>query len=65
MRLKINGESMDCKADTVRALLKELCINAPAVAVEVNFSIVSKKDFDTFALKENDQVEIVNFVGGG
>ncbi len=65
MRLKVNGEPMDCMAETVQALLQELGVKAQAVAVEVNFSIVSKKDFGAFPLKEGDQVEIVNFVGGG
>ena len=65
MRIKVNGEFIDSKADTVQALLEELGIKARAVAVEVNFSIISKKDFSTFHLKGNDQVEIVNFVGGG
>ncbi|MDA8089069.1 MAG: sulfur carrier protein ThiS [Nitrospiraceae bacterium] len=65
MKLKVNGQSIDSNAGTVQALIDELGIKAPAVAVEVNFSIVSKKDYSTFPLKEEDQVEIVNFVGGG
>ena len=65
MRLKVNGESIECSAHTVEGLLEELGISAPAVAVEVNQAIVKKKDFRTFALREEDQVEIVNFVGGG
>lgn len=65
MRLKVNGELIECSAGTVAALLEELGVSAPAVAVEVNLAIVKKKDFGTFALKEDDQVEIVNFVGGG
>ena len=65
MRLKVNGEPIECGARTVGGLLEELGISAPAVAVEVNSVIVKKKDFTNFALKEDDQVEIVNFVGGG
>ena len=65
MRLKINGEWIECRAATVSALLEELGVNALAVAVEVNLVIVKKKDFLTFALKEEDHLEIVNFVGGG
>ncbi len=65
MRLTVNGETVDCRAGTVRELLDELGVKARAVAVEVNLSIVGKKDFETFPLKEGDHVEIVNFVGGG
>ena len=65
MRLWVNGDMIECRAATVSALLEELGVKAPAVAVEVNLSIVKKKDFGTFVLKEEDRVEIVNFVGGG
>ncbi|MDA8387212.1 MAG: sulfur carrier protein ThiS [Nitrospiraceae bacterium] len=65
MRLMVNGDWIQSRAETVSALLEELGVNAPAVAVEVNLAIVKKKDFGTFALKEEDRVEIVNFVGGG
>ncbi|MDA8172151.1 MAG: sulfur carrier protein ThiS [Nitrospiraceae bacterium] len=65
MRLKVNGEFIECRAGTVGALLVELGISAPAVAVEVNLAVVRKQDFGSFALKEGDQVEVVNFVGGG
>jgi sulfur carrier protein len=38
----------------------------PLVAVvEVNKSIVKKKDFDKTVLNSNDTVEILRFVGGG
>ena len=35
------------------------------VAVEVNLIIVKKADYDKYALREGDLIEIVNFVGGG
>lgn len=50
---------------TLRELLDELGINNNAFAVEVNLSIVRKKDYADFLLHEGDRVEIVNFVGGG
>ncbi|HSB30154.1 MAG TPA: sulfur carrier protein ThiS [Candidatus Sulfobium mesophilum] len=66
MKLKINGKTVDnVKAATVIELLDELNVHSGRVAVEVNLSIIRKADYDSFALKDGDAVEIVNFVGGG
>ncbi len=66
MRLKINGETRDnLKAATVMELMDELKIQPGRVAVEVNLAIIRKADYGSFALKDGDTVEIVNFVGGG
>jgi sulfur carrier protein len=66
MRLKVNGETREnVAASTVAELLEELEVPAGRVAVEVNLTIVRKAEYGSFALKEGDTVEIVNFVGGG
>jgi len=65
MKLRVNGERLETGAGTVEALLGELNIRREGVAVEVNLAIVKKKDYPGFALKEGDEVEIVNLVGGG
>jgi sulfur carrier protein len=66
MRLKINGETKEnIRATTVKELLDELGITTGRVAVEVNVSIVKKADYETFRMKDDDVIEIVNFVGGG
>lgn len=66
MTLTINGENRDdVEAATVKALLDVLKIQTGRVAVEVNFAVVKKSDYENFMLKDGDVVEIVNFVGGG
>jgi len=65
MKIKVNGDVTETKAGTVEALLSELNLRREGVAVEVNLAIVKKKDYAGFALKEGDEVEIVNLVGGG
>jgi len=66
MKLTLNGEIFDTsKAETIRDLLDELGIESVRVAVEVNLTIVKKADYTAFKLKDGDNVEIVNFVGGG
>jgi sulfur carrier protein len=66
MGLTINGELKEhIRATTVQELLNELGIPSGRVAVEVNLSIISKKDFHSFRIHDGDEIEIVNFVGGG
>jgi len=66
MRLTVNGEILETtEASTVVELLNKLSIEPSRVAVEVNLSIIKKTDYSTFRLNEGDNVEIINFVGGG
>lgn len=66
MRITINGERKDnISATTIQELLGELGIDSGRVAVEVNLSIIRKKDFPLFRIHDGDEIEIVNFVGGG
>jgi thiamine biosynthesis protein ThiS len=50
---------------TVSDLLTRLDIDARRVAMEHNLTVLKRAAFQTTALREGDQVEIVNFVGGG
>lgn len=65
MRIKINGEDRDIYAGTITELLEELKTIPARVAVEVNYNVIKKVDYNTCRLKEGDIVEIVYFVGGG
>ncbi len=65
MKLVVNGEQVDSGAGTVQELLNALKIEPGRVAVEVNFSIVKKAEYESYRLKDGDKIEIVNFVGGG
>jgi thiamine biosynthesis protein ThiS len=50
---------------TVSELLAQLDIDPRSVAVERNFVVVKRDHYATTSLAEGDQIEIVNFVGGG
>ena len=63
--LKVNGESKKTDATTVEDLLKELGLAGQAVAVEVNQSVVPKKQHGESPLNDGDTVELVTLVGGG
>jgi sulfur carrier protein len=64
--ITLNGEPYELPGPlTVTALLGHLHIDARLVAVEVNLTVLKRATFETTIVSEGDQVEIVNFVGGG
>ena len=50
---------------TVAALLAQLDIDPRRVAVEHNLIVLKRETFVTTLVQDGDEVEIVNFVGGG
>jgi thiamine biosynthesis protein ThiS len=66
LRIRLNGEPYDLDAPmSVSALLASLDIDARRVAVEHNFVVVQRARYDDTIVNDGDDVEIVNFVGGG
>jgi len=66
MRIELNGERRELEpGTTVLQLLRRLGIDAQPVAVERNREIVPRAQHGTTTLIEGDQVEVVQFVGGG
>jgi sulfur carrier protein len=66
MKLIVNGENLEVKDSiTIEELLNDLKIKDKAMAVAVNMEIVKKENWDKFIPKENDKIEILQFVGGG
>ena len=65
MKLLINGEEKQVKAQRIDELLAELGLDAQPVAVEVNRTVVPKRVHDQTTLSEGDRIELVTLVGGG
>ena len=66
MKIVLNGDPFELAGPrTIAALLSELEIDARRVAVEHNLIVLKRAAFETTEVREGDQVEIVNFVGGG
>ena len=66
LTIQLNGEPVEIQGPlTVSELLARLEIDARRVAVEHNLVVVKRTAFDATVVGEGDQVEIVNFVGGG
>jgi sulfur carrier protein len=64
--ITLNGELQDVPGPlTVSELLRHLNIDARPVAVELNLVVLKRAAFETTMIREGDEVEIVNFVGGG
>jgi len=66
MNIKINGnpEAVE-KITTIADLVAEKRLAPDRIVVEHNYRITSKEEWAGIALRENDNVEIVSFVGGG
>jgi len=66
LRVYLNGESKDLvESSTLLDLVNELHLPSTRIAIELNRTVVRRRDWETTALNENDRVEIVHFVGGG
>jgi thiamine biosynthesis protein ThiS len=66
MTIRLNGDPHEISGPlSISALLEQLEIDARRVAVELNTAVVKKAAYDSSVLKDGDEVEIVNFVGGG
>jgi thiamine biosynthesis protein ThiS len=66
MTIRLNGEAHELGGPlTITALLASLDIDPRRVAVEHNLIVVKRAAYDTTIVAEGDEVEVVNFVGGG
>jgi thiamine biosynthesis protein ThiS len=64
--ITLNGDRFELAGPvTVSSLLAQLDIDPRRVAVEHNLVVLKRTSFETTTVREGDEVEIVNFVGGG
>ena len=66
IQISVNGKTEQIPTgETLQGLLTTLSLREDRVAVELNGEIVAAKRYETQALQDGDEVEIVTFVGGG
>lgn len=66
MKIRLNGDPYELPAPvTIAALLARLGIDPRRVAVERNQIVIKRATFDDELVGDGDEIEIVNFVGGG
>jgi thiamine biosynthesis protein ThiS len=66
VKIVLNGDPYDVPGPlTIAGLLARLEIDSRRVAVERNLVVLKRALFETTEVSDGDQIEIVNFVGGG
>jgi thiamine biosynthesis protein ThiS len=65
MKLTINGEDRELRAENLGALVEGLKMKPDRVAIELNREIVPRERWAQTPLHDGDRLEIVHFVGGG
>jgi len=65
-KIQLNGKKISIKPNfSLMDLLKKYKLTNKKVAIEHNGIIIPKISYKKKYLKNNDKVEIVNFIGGG
>jgi thiamine biosynthesis protein ThiS len=66
LKIRLNGEPVELAGPlTVTALLARYEIDPQRVAVEHNLTVIKRTAYDKTMVREGDELEVVNFVGGG
>ncbi|WP_455206979.1 sulfur carrier protein ThiS [Kaarinaea lacus] len=66
MNIQINGTTQKFDDNlTAAQLVEKLGMQGRRIAMEVNQEILPRSEYETYQLRENDQVEIIHAVGGG
>lgn len=65
MNILLNGEAKAVSAETVAALVEHLGLDTKKVALERNREIVPRAEYAVTTLMNGDEIEIVEFIGGG
>ncbi|NBX02850.1 MAG: sulfur carrier protein ThiS [Alphaproteobacteria bacterium] len=65
MHIKLNGKVYETRAATLAELVAELNLSGAQVAIEQNREIVPRARHGQTALSAGDEIEVVQFIGGG
>ena len=65
-KIQLNGRKIKLNNKySIATLLKKYKIDSKKVAVELNRKIINQSKYKLIYIKDNDQIEIVHFIGGG
>jgi len=66
MNMRVNGEDYQAETGlTIGQLLHRLGLQAERVVLEINTNIINAADSTDTELHDGDNLEIIQFVGGG
>jgi sulfur carrier protein len=64
--IRLNGELYVIEGDArLTTLIETLKMKPGRIAAELNRAIIPKVDYSEITLREGDELELINFVGGG
>ena len=65
-KIQLNGRKIAVKQNfSILDMLKKYKLNKKKVAIELNGKILPQSKYSNKILKNNDRIEIVQFIGGG
>tara|TARA_B100000945_G_scaffold33194_1_gene22595 strand:- start:2118 stop:2321 length:204 start_codon:yes stop_codon:yes gene_type:complete len=65
-KIQLNGKKISIRSNlSVKDLIKKYNLKEKKIAIEVNGIIVPNYSYVKKKLKNNDKIEIVQFIGGG
>lgn len=65
MKLTVNGKLEETTASSLLEFIHQKGISPEGIVVELNYNIVKKPDYQNIRLQEDDNLELLSFVGGG
>ena len=65
MKINVNGKVEQVDDCSVYSFIVDKGLKPDSVIIEYNFKILKKHDWKDTYLKDNDNLEVLSFVGGG
>ncbi len=65
MEIRVNGKSEKLTTTSLIAFLEEKKLKLEGLVILLNNEVLKKEEFEGTVLKENDTLEVLNFVSGG
>ncbi len=65
-KIQLNGKKVKIQRDlSIKDLIKKYRLKENKIAIELNGTILPKDHYKNKKIKNNDKIEIVQFIGGG
>ncbi|MBN2790099.1 MAG: sulfur carrier protein ThiS [Candidatus Delongbacteria bacterium] len=65
MKIVVNGKEESTGSKTILDFILDKELEPKTIIIEYNLKIVKKDSWDSIELQDGDNLEILNFVGGG
>ena len=66
MTIIINGDSKEIPSGlNLEGVLDFFSLPSKRIAVELNKTVIPRREWETTVIAESDKIEVIHFVGGG